>query len=104
MMLLDAVLLLKCIPRTDTNVFLTATAQNGDYHILSGQASIYLDGAFTSKVWPKTKYLVPLTYEIQINLSEVVPRQIFDISLGVTPGISVKYLPAKYHKTKKVGI
>lgn len=86
MMLLDAVLLLKCIPRTDTNVFLTATAQNGDYHILSGQASIYLDGAFTSK----------------INLSEVVPRQIFDVSLGVTPGISVKYLPAKYHKTKKV--
>eukprot|EP00842_Homolaphlyctis_polyrhiza_P005049 jgi/Hompol1/5545/HPOL_004525-RA len=65
------------LPRLSGHAFLKAEVKNtSDYALLQGLCAIYLDGSFVSKT----------------NLEKTVsPLEVFEISLGVDPGIAVTY-------------
>ncbi|KAH7697591.1 Protein F37C4.5 a [Aphelenchoides avenae] len=82
----DATLHSDCFPSKSTNVFVSArVANNSTYPLLGGDASIYVDGAFSSKA----------------AFSGAVTGDRFDLPLGVDEGIKVLYRPAREYHTKK---
>ncbi|KAH7725732.1 Conserved hypothetical protein CHP02231 [Aphelenchoides avenae] len=83
----DATLHSDCFPSKSTNVFVSArVANNSTYPLLGGDASIYVDGAFSSKT----------------AFSGAVTGDRFDLPLGVDEGMKVLYRPAREYHTKKV--
>ncbi|KAF8148209.1 hypothetical protein B0H34DRAFT_669000 [Crassisporium funariophilum] len=80
---LDATMSWVCVPKKDTKTHLKAKVKNAsEYTLLSGKASVYVDGSFISKSD------VPL----------VSPDESFDCPLGLDPSIRITYHP----RSKKV--
>ncbi|GMS96711.1 hypothetical protein PENTCL1PPCAC_18886 [Pristionchus entomophagus] len=70
------------VPTKNSSAFLTASAINSSaLPILTGHASVYLDGAFVAKT----------------VLKSVSPGERFTASLGVDPAVKIEYKPAHKH-------
>ncbi|KAH6911819.1 mucoidy inhibitor A [Coprinopsis sp. MPI-PUGE-AT-0042] len=79
---LDAKMTWVSVPRKDTKVHLSAKIKNSsDFLLLSGNASVYVDGSFISRS----------------SVPSVSPDESFDCPLGLDPAIKVTYHP----RTKK---
>uniref|UniRef100_A0A914D033 DUF4139 domain-containing protein n=1 Tax=Acrobeloides nanus TaxID=290746 RepID=A0A914D033_9BILA len=86
---LDSTFYYACVPKKNRNVFLTAEIKNtSEFPLLSGNASIYLNSAFSST-----------TSIERIDIGETIKR-----SLGTDPGIKVEYKPVKSTYEKKLGV
>ncbi|KAF8187704.1 hypothetical protein BJ912DRAFT_926564 [Pholiota molesta] len=85
---LDAEMSWVCVPKKDTRVHLKAKIKNAsEYTLLSGGASVYVDGSFISKSE------VPL----------VSPEESFTCPLGLDPSVRVTYHPCS-KKTLQSGL
>ncbi|KAK7448806.1 hypothetical protein VKT23_013536 [Stygiomarasmius scandens] len=66
------------VPKEEAKVALKAKIQNSsEYTMLSGRASVYVDGSFISK----------------IDVPPVNPNESFDCPLGLDPSVRISYLP-----------
>ncbi|KAJ7914284.1 hypothetical protein B0H13DRAFT_2003163, partial [Mycena leptocephala] len=67
-----------CVPKADTKAHINARITNAsEYTLLSGTASVYVDGSFISRS----------------DVPAVSPKESFDCPLGVDPSIRITYHP-----------
>ncbi|KAF8376426.1 hypothetical protein PRIPAC_82855, partial [Pristionchus pacificus] len=79
---LEPQLVHESVPTKNASAFLTASAINSSpLPLLSGLASVYLDGAFVAKT----------------QIKPVSPGERFTASLGVDPAVKIEYKPAHKH-------
>ncbi|KAF8375430.1 hypothetical protein PRIPAC_81859, partial [Pristionchus pacificus] len=79
---LEPQLVHESVPTKNASAFLTASTINSSpLPLLSGQASVYLDGAFVAKT----------------QIKPVSPGERFTASLGVDPAVKIEYKPAHKH-------
>ncbi|KIY53413.1 mucoidy inhibitor A, partial [Fistulina hepatica ATCC 64428] len=72
----DATVELVSVPKRDNRVFMRAKAVNAsEYTFLNGEASVYVNGSFTTRS----------------QLPTVSPQEVFYCSLGVDPSVRVTY-------------
>ncbi|KAJ7776833.1 hypothetical protein DFH07DRAFT_797953 [Mycena maculata] len=75
---LEAVMSWVSVPKVDTKAHITAKITNAsEYTLLSGTASVYVDGSFISRS----------------DVPAVSPKESFDCPLGVDPSIRITYHP-----------
>ncbi|KAF9465725.1 hypothetical protein BDZ94DRAFT_1320026 [Collybia nuda] len=82
---LDAVMSWVCVPKKDARMHLNAKIKNAsEYTLVEGNASIYVDGSFISKIF----------------LPSISAEESFDCSLGLDPSIRITYHPRTIKSSK----